>query len=91
MRGVKEVLLGCGLGNLGIVLISNLMLIIFVMVYVKRGTGEHDADNMAKYMPIEISRVRASQQEVTSTLKRGWKDRALHRCDRCGHCVTFEQ
>ena len=71
MRGVKEVLLGCGLGNLGIVLISNLMLIIFVMVYVKRGTGEHDADNMAKYMPIEISRVRASQQEVTSTLKRG--------------------
>lgn len=63
---------GCGILGLVLFLATNVVLIIFMGIYINLGTGVMDANDMAQYMPIKLSRVRASQQEVTSTLERGW-------------------
>ena len=73
MSDLKNKVVGCAKVGVGLFFVTNLVLVIVIGMFVNRSTGRVDADDMAKYMPIEISRVRASQQEVTSTLARGWK------------------
>ena len=72
MGDLSDIVISCAIAGVGLLFVTNLVLVIVIGIYVNRGTGYVDADDMAKYMPIEISRVRASQQEVTSTLARGW-------------------
>lgn len=67
-----EKLMGCGIISMLLTFIVNVTLVIVIRVYARRSSGGHDADSMVKYMPIEISRGRAAQQDVKSSLERGW-------------------
>lgn len=67
MGSFKDKLVCCGFFNFGVVFLANFVLVIFVMMYANhaayRASDTEDTDitaDLFKYLPIEVSRVRAS-------------------------------